>query len=284
MLRAKSIQEEFLYRFTEKVIAAKKLEVIKRNLEEKELARIKRQVEIEKLKQKFSGYGQTENKEEKKEIKQTAPILKPIQPMQPRILEKKEELRPSINTPIQSAPIIQPKQEQVKQVQQQKPATKIMTIPMPSKQPPLQEGEMDLGKIRFLIRDPLVTYIECPGTEKNLIIRRTGLTTRTQITLTEEEILAIIKNFSETAKIPLIEGMLNARVANLEMSAVVSDISTNSFILKKNPIPDMNRPSSQLQKPMMQIPTMPGIPKPIMPPTNRPFSIENTNPANLDKK
>lgn len=277
MLKARSIQEEFLYRFTKEIIAAKKIEVLKKHLDERELARIKRQVEIEKLKQKFSSYGQMEKPEEKKEVKQIIHITPPIRPLPtipPRPLERKEEMKPSIKTPMQSAPIIQPKQEPHKpQVQQQKPAPRVMTIPIPPQQPALQEGEIDLGKIRFLVRDPLVTYIECPGIEKNLIIRRAGITTRTQITLTKEEILTIIKNFSETAKIPLIEGMLNARVSNLEMSAVVSEISTNSFIIKKNPIPDMNKPISQLQKPMMQIPTMSGVPRPnnLMPPTNNIF-------------
>ena len=302
MLQQKSIPEQFLDKFTYEIIAIKKQEIAKKHLEEIETARIKRQVEIEKLKQKFSEYG--EQKIELKEKIQEKPFEKinpPIslqqkpqlpnipvfqRPNPPKIIEQKvpekEEFQRSINIPVPKPPTptipVTPEQKTNPKVQQ-KPQVQITTIPIPPQQP-LQEGEIDFGKIRFLIKDPLVTYVECPGVEKNLIIRRAGVTTKTQITLKKEEIINIIKSFSEIARIPLIEGMLNARVSNLEMSAISSENLINSFIVKKNPIPDMNKPITQLQRPMMQIPTMPGVPnilgnqQSLMPVINRPFTAK----------
>jgi hypothetical protein len=219
------------------------------------------------------------------------PIIKPAEkieekkpePPKPAIIPAKEPaiqvtqvVIPIVKT-IEGPPTPAPAKPLPKPMPKPQPQ-KIITIPIPPKQPPLLPGEVNFGKITFLVKDPLVTYIEAPGINKNVLIKRAGITTKTQITLSKEEMLAIIKSFSETARIPLIEGMLNARLSNLEMSAVVSETTNSSFILKKNPIPEMNKPITQLQRPMMQIPTMPGVPrmsqKPTqaMPPINRPFN------------
>lgn len=274
MLQQRHIQEEFLIRFTREIISAKKNELAKKHSEESEIARAKRQVEIEKLKQKFSKYGYVEEKP--KQI--SLPKFQPHNIEPHKIIEKKENFNP-----IQSVQTIPQKPQIANPMQQKKEPLKIMDVPIPPQQPPLQPGEIDFGKIRFLVRDMLITYIECPGIDKNILIKRAGVITKIQITLTKEEILSIIKSFSEIARIPLIEGMLNARVSNLEMSAVVSESSDTSFILKKNPIPDMNRIPTNLQKPMMQIPAMPQKPFPAMPPINRPFTSQEPAMSNTKK-
>jgi hypothetical protein len=282
MPEKKSVKEEFLDEFTEEMIMNTKKGLDKKKREEKEVARAKREVEIEKLKKKFSGYG--EQAEEPK------PVEKPAE----KIEEKKPELKPAL---IMTPSVMQKSPEPINPVQKPMPIAKpiprpqppkMVNIPVPPVQPPLMPGEVNFGKIAFLIKDPLVTYVESPGVDKNVLIKRAGVTTKTQITLSKEEMLAIIKSFSETARIPLIEGMLNARLSNLEMSAVVSETTNISFIVKKNPIPDMNKPMTQLQRPMMRIPTMPGVPNilpkptPAMPPVNRPFNqpqpLPKTNP------
>lgn len=286
MLVKRSIQEEFLYRFTEEVIGIVKKQAIKKRLDEKELARIKREVEVEKLKQRFSSYGHQEKVQESKKVEapkieektkiivhtQQIPIQIPRPIIKPQTIEisekpKVQEVKQETNKEIKIETNIQQKVK--------KTEVKITPIKIPQ-QTPLKEGEIDLGKILFLIRDPLVTYIECPGIGKNIVARRAGATMRTQITLSKEEIGTIIKNFSDAARIPLIEGMLNARIDNLEMSAVVSEISDNSFIIKRNIIPPINKVSTQLQKPMMQFPKNPNINQEknntMMPSINRPFS------------
>jgi len=271
----KSKQEEFLDRFTERVIEIRASQLLKKKKEEREEERRKKAIAVAKLKEKFSKYEEKPKVEEKKE--EPKPVIIPE-----KIIEEKpkvEEPKPVI---MEKTIVLQPKPIEKKPAPEK--IIKIISIPIPPKQPPIQPGEADFGKITFLIKDPLVTYIECPGPDKNIIIRRAGVTTKTQITLTKEEILATIKSFSEKARIPLIEGMLKARIANLEMSAVVSEKTNSSFIVKKIIIPDMEKQISQLQRPMMQIPTMPGVPnRPLppqkpMPPINRPFPQQQIPP------
>jgi type IV secretory pathway ATPase VirB11/archaellum biosynthesis ATPase len=156
---------------------------------------------------------------------------------------------------------------------------------------PVQPGEIDFGKILFLIKDQLITSIECPGVNKNVIIKKAGNIIKTQIVLEKEEIMAIIKTFSDKAKIPLVEGMLIARIDNLEISAVVptSASTSPSFIIKKEPVTIQIRPISQLMKPMMQTtPTqiprqMPFIPSQTQFPP-KPAPINPTTPTNLPNK
>jgi hypothetical protein len=286
MLELQTRQEEFLEQFTEEVILVIKRRQDKEAREKLALLRAKREVEIEKLRQRFSKYGEAPKEpvsykpikiEEKKEEIKPMPLIQP----QVRKEEKKEEMIPSIIFPPQNPQkVIQSVKVIIPQKQQPKPPMKIITIPIPPQQPPLQPGEIDFGRLRFLVKDPLVTYIEAPGPSKNVIIKRAGVTTKTQITLSKEEILSIVKSFSEKARIPLIEGMLNARLANLEIAAIVTESANPSFILKKNPIPDMNRPQTNLQRPMMPFP-QPGAQRPAtpaIPPVNRPFTQPQPNP------
>jgi len=216
MLLQKSISQKFLDRFTLEIILN-----IKNKLEEKQNFRKEEQrrnarVELEKLKQKFENYG------EKKLEKNIIPIYQ-----KPVIISKIEQPKPIITPPIQVSQ--QPLPPPIKQIIKPRPIQ-------------LQPGEIDFGRILPIIRDPNVTYIECQGEEKNIIIKREENTISTQIILKKDEINKIIKSFSEKAQIPLIEGMLNARVDGLEISAVVSEVISPSFILKKLNIPTMTMP------------------------------------------
>src|SRR3989344_498581 len=46
----------------------------------------------------------------------------------------------------------------------------------------------ELGKLNFLINDPRITIIECPGPEKFIIARTEGRTTLTKLSLNQSEI------------------------------------------------------------------------------------------------
>ena len=81
--------------------------------------------------------------------------------------------------------------------------------------------------------DPQISYIECPGENQNIMIKKAGHTLKTQITLSKEEMISIINSFSEKTRIPLIEGLLSAKYENLEISAIVSNIISPSFMIRK---------------------------------------------------
>lgn len=91
----------------------------------------------------------------------------------------------------------------------------------------------DLGKLNFLIKDPRVTVIECPGPGKFLIARTEGRTTLTKISLNQQEIQDIIEKFSKETRIPIISGLFKAAVGNLILTAVISSLVGDRFILTK---------------------------------------------------
>ena len=91
----------------------------------------------------------------------------------------------------------------------------------------------ELGKLNFLINDPRITIIECPGPEKFIIARTEGRTTLTKLSLNQSEIQGLIEKFSKEAKIPIISGLFKAAVGNLIMTAVISSLVGNRFIITK---------------------------------------------------
>ncbi|MDP1729277.1 MAG: hypothetical protein Q8L27_03685 [archaeon] len=253
MLQTLVLEQEFIDKFTEEIIFNFAKERKEETKFEQELKRAKREVELEKLKQKFSGYGE-QNKE-----RQLIP-------------EKNlEQLRPSINQQQNKNQIIHPLPKPLQPVR--------IAIP-PSNLPTKPEQLNFFGKAQELINDNLITYIECPGENKSIIIKKAGMTSTVSVNLSNQEIVEIIKSFSERARIPLIEGMLNARLANVEISAVVSGEAGSSFIIKKNPVVIQQQTPTRLEKPMMQFPQQGSqhAPGQAMPPINRPFRQNTTFP------
>jgi len=238
MLQTLVLEQEFIDKFTEEIIMNFVSEIKEEIKFEKEMKRAQREVELEKMRQKFSKYG---------EAQKTQIIQRPM----PQQIQ-----RP---TPLPQLPRTPPIQN-----------IKVQEVNIQVK----PEDINFFGKIQELINDNLVTYIECPGEDKNIIIRKAGATVSIPITLKNDEELAIIKSFSKKARIPLIEGMLNARISNLEISAVVSEGAGSSFIIRKNPVIIQSNAPTRLERPMMQFP-QPGAQHqmpPAMPPVNRPFT------------
>ncbi len=280
MERKKKSEENFIDEFTKEMIYNTRLKIeAEKNKPKKIIIKEEPKKIIEKIEIRSSGAPPQIQAKPVAPPVQPAPIQKPIfRPAQA-----------SVQTPAQT-PIFTP---QTKPFSQQKPIIKetpIKNIPIPPK-PQLQPGEIDFGKILFLIRDQLVTSIECPGVNKNIIIKKAGNIIKTQILLEKEEIMSVIKTFSEKAKIPLVEGMLVARVDNLEISGVIptSTSASPSFIIKKEPVNFQNRQPTQLMRPQMQTtPAQPQRPIPFVPPQN-PLQAKqppqpNSNAQNLPNR
>ncbi len=96
-----------------------------------------------------------------------------------------------------------------------------------------KDTQMELGKLDSLIKDPLVTDIECSGPNEVVTVKTTTGTKKTNIVLTKEEINDVIKKFSEAAKIPVHEGLFKVVVGRMIFSAVISNITDSRFIIKK---------------------------------------------------
>ena len=149
---------------------------------------------------------------------------------------------------------------------------KIQEIPAPAK----------IGKAEEVLswlNDIYITSIECQGAGKTIIIKKNKQIMRAPITLNEEEINKVIIEFSERARIPLVEGMLRARLEQHGISAIVSISGGSRFIITR-------LPSTQPHQQQMKIQTTPLPPQtkpPMMPPINRPFVSNNQN-QNIQQK
>ena len=97
---------------------------------------------------------------------------------------------------------------------------------------PRPEG-FALGKIEALLKNNTIQSIECPGPNKNLLIKRYDKINTTKITITQEEITDILYNFAKEAKIPIVGGILKAAVGDLVISAVISEFVGSRFIINK---------------------------------------------------
>jgi len=97
---------------------------------------------------------------------------------------------------------------------------------------PRPEG-FSLGKLDQLIRDPSIQLVECPGPNRNVLVKRYNKTNTTRIVLNQSEITDIIDIFSVKAKIPVVGGILKAAVGNLIISAVISEFVGSRFIINK---------------------------------------------------
>jgi hypothetical protein len=113
-------------------------------------------------------------------------------------------------------------------------AGSIISQPLPENlMKPVPGVGIDLGKLNFLLRDPQVTLIECPGSGRLVFVRKLGQTQSTTISLGEQEIKDIISRFSEKARIPLIGKVFTAIVGSLKIFAVISDFAGSRFIISR---------------------------------------------------
>ena len=90
-----------------------------------------------------------------------------------------------------------------------------------------------MRKLNHLIADRSVLSIECPGPNKHIMINKSGLIRTTNITLSKHEIAAVVKDFSEKTKIPLVRGIFKAVIGKLLITAVISEFVGTRFIIQK---------------------------------------------------
>jgi len=90
-----------------------------------------------------------------------------------------------------------------------------------------------LGRIESLLQNKEIQSIECPGPNKNLLVRKYNKINTTKITLDQVEITDILHAFAKQAKIPIVGGILKAAVGDLVISAVISEFVGSRFIINK---------------------------------------------------
>jgi hypothetical protein len=200
--------------------------------------KIKKQIEIEKLRRKFLKPITSETEKFQPSIFQKpvySTLINPqekIQKITPRIKRiKRRQIK--FRQRAQQIPVNQLSRVGYKQPtkQIQKPTVKKTTEIRPEVQP--RPRGLILGKLDLLLKDRSVQSIECSGPGKNILIKRHNKINATKMTLNQVEITNIINNFAQQAKIPVIGGILKAAVGDMVISAVLSEFVGSRFILNK---------------------------------------------------
>ena len=93
--------------------------------------------------------------------------------------------------------------------------------------------EISLGALNPLLADSAIRIIECNGPEEKIIVKGTMGSKPTGIVLSKEEIDSLIEKVSQTAKVPLEEGIFRAAVGKIVFSAIISDSIGSRFMIKK---------------------------------------------------
>lgn len=96
-----------------------------------------------------------------------------------------------------------------------------------------------MGKLNRLLRDRAIQSIECQGPQKNLIIKKRNEVSLSKIVLFQEEIIQVMKYFSQRARVPIVSGMLKAAVDDLIISAVSSQMVGSRFIISRQTAYDL---------------------------------------------
>jgi hypothetical protein len=137
------------------------------------------------------------------------------------------------NLPTDPAKKVIPMQINFPQIQSQQQVREIKFVPPPSGEVKFTGTESGLKKIEFLMKDPAVQIIECPGPGKNVNIKRHNKMMATKVILSQQQIIEIINEYSTQARIPLVGGILKAAVGNSVISAVVSEFVGGRFMINK---------------------------------------------------
>jgi len=168
------------------------------------------------------------SREPVKQIKRIAPQSTPP------YSQSAPPLPPSTHSAIQSLipPLVQPRTQKITPSPQTK---KISVKEIKKIKPEIQPRPQGfaLGKVEALLRDRTVQLVECPGPNKNIIIKKLNRINVTKNTLTQQEITTIINSFSKQARIPIMGGILKAAVGELIISAVISEYVGSRFIINK---------------------------------------------------
>ena len=188
--------------------------------------------------------------ETRKDFKQSRPLMKhsllqirkPMQKIVPMPVPKHFPTKPISSKKDSFAPQTIPGQMNRPITQEMhaslKPTQTFESFPRPEKEKLVTRlsQSRDIGKLNMFLKDPRVQSIECPGPNKNVLVRKNGVIQKTKLILTAEDIKNIIQEFSIKTRIPLIEGTFKAAFGNLIMTAVISEFVGSRFVLqKKNP-------------------------------------------------
>jgi hypothetical protein len=161
-----------------------------------------------------------------KEIPQVMPIRGQISEIQEIEHTQYETLGPRQITGIRE---IEPYDPNVKRVQ----SLGLRPSIRPQPQEPSFAKSKELISLYELISDKTIDSIECPGPEKNIVIKQNGKILELSKRLKKEEIDSLIKEFSTRSNSEFEEGILKTKVENLSITAVESKFAGTRFVITR---------------------------------------------------
>jgi len=87
--------------------------------------------------------------------------------------------------------------------------------------------------VLFLLTDPTVQSIECPGLGKQILLNKSGNLQASNVSLSKEEIDEIIYSISKKTKVPTVPGLFKAAFDNFLITAVISEVAGTRFVIQK---------------------------------------------------
>ena len=88
-------------------------------------------------------------------------------------------------------------------------------------------------KLSNLLKDPYIDEIECLNIDSPLMVKKSGLSQKTQVKPSIEEIYEIIAEFSQKSRIPVINGRIKAALNNWIITATLSENFGPKFIIQR---------------------------------------------------
>lgn len=112
--------------------------------------------------------------------------------------------------------------------QAQQPSRPLLSLATPS-----TPQSTNWGRITSLIANPLIDSIECVGPDQPVTIQKKGVISPSNISLTAEEIKAVIEGISKEVNTPIEENVFKAETQTFIMTAVLSEFGGSRFIVHK---------------------------------------------------
>jgi len=104
-------------------------------------------------------------------------------------------------------------------------------------------GFHDSEKMRyvlFLLTDPSVQSIECPGFGRPVLLNKSGTIQVSNVLLNKEEIDNVMQVISKKTKVPITPGLFKAAFDNFLITAVISEYAGTRFVIQKVYAPPSN--------------------------------------------
>ena len=92
-----------------------------------------------------------------------------------------------------------------------------------------------LGSLIYLLSDPNVTSLECPGPGKPIVLNKSGNMENSSMTFSQEDIKAVMEDISRKTGQKFDSGFAKAAIGNFVVSAVISEFVGTRFVMQKLP-------------------------------------------------